>query len=219
MLQIFEDFICENFNMSRRSESKVNFVTDDMSASLDCLNEAYEIEKEIVSVKATLRVLREKLLIKKKYMSRLYNKSRRNFPNDMFTAYSDVVNEAQIAINDVAKFSCPSHQPLIVIKGKVSKEMEKVKNEVAKKRRRPSYCIERRCLKRLWNAKLDEIKSRIGIRKNETSNGTGKILPTWSKNDPKRIKIILPECGSEESFEVYKPNYSPNPFESFMLKM
>lgn len=192
-----------------------------MSTSLDCLNETYEIENEINRAKIELKKLREKLLVKKTFLSKLYARSERNYPGDMFAAYEDVIKVAQGIISDVANFEVPDHKPVKLIKrGRSQKKSVNVLND------RP---ISERCqfskdfkvkVSRMdWSLRLAEIKRKCNFSECSEAVVRKKSFPIWDKSEPNKITVFSPEEKKEKTFEIYKSVLTPNPFEDFMLKM
>lgn len=215
LLRNFETYVCNVFNMGRKSEGHTNFVVDDMSASLDCLNHAYEIECEIEATETRLKGLREERVKNKKQMSKIYNRSKRNFPKRMFGTYVDVIEAAQMMLDGIAKSNVEENEHPVTMIGNAE---EKESSKLTTKRRR---CPTKRSLglKSIWNLGLRKVKEKNDLTERGKASVSGKAVPIWDKNKPGEIKISSDGAMSERVFEVYQPSYTPNPFEDFMMKM
>lgn len=207
--------------MGRISEGHENFVADDMSKSLDYLNEAFTIEREIAIIEKKLKDLKGSLLAKKRDSSKLYNKSKRNFPREMFDKYADVMREGQIIISNLAKVNVPKHRPLIAVTNSnvVDRKIDETSIEPIARRMRWSRRRKELQRKENWNLILKSAKAEVHSLESKIVKENEVILPVWNKNEPDKITIFTPNERSKEIFQVYNPGYSPNPFEDFMLKL
>lgn len=201
--------------MGRKSEGHTNFVVDDMSASLDCLNDAYGIECEIEATKNRLKGLRERRLKDKRQMSKIYNRCERNFPKKMFGAYVDVVEEAQTILDSITKSYFQENEHPVTMIGNAG---ERVSSMLTAKRRK-SPTKRSLGLKSIWNLELRKMKEKNGLTGCGKASVGEKAVPIWDKNKPGEIRIFSDGAMSQKVFEVYQPSYTPNPFEDFMMKM
>lgn len=223
LLESFTAYVCASFGMGRPSEGFVNFAANDMLSSLSYLNEAHEIENEIEDKKSELRALREKFARKKRDISKLFKRSERNFPSDMFEFYRNVMAQAQIHICDAAKLTCPKHKPVLDSEN----FLDKGKTTAVYRRRTRKYAsseISKICMKR---SKLDDLEPwREGLasagclKVDETVDEADvEVYPLWSRDRPGEIVISAKNSTKVEVVKVYDPGYSPNPFEQYMRKI
>lgn len=214
--------------MGRKSDGYENYVADDLESSLDLLSEESSIEEEIILTKDKLKRLRETLIDRKKDFSKLYNRSKRNFPNGIFSVYVDAINSAKTIIGDKAKFKLPGHKPLITAKNDDDNGMHVNHDDVVKKKRKSCSVskagykennVKRTIIKSIQSRKLNEAKGKLNLLRKNDYGKDQKAMPIWNKDEPDKMIILSADKSSEKVIKIYKPVLTPNPFEDFMLRL
>lgn len=197
-----------------------NFVSEDMNRSLEILEEAFLIRMEISSLEQKLKGLRVLHAKKKDEIMKLVNKSRRNFPRELFDRYGQTLDKAQDLINAIGESKIPHYKPLIPKKAYESRP--KITNSkrprTNKMNRYKSEVFKSSSKEALWKGMRKSILGKLGDRKTDdimiNREKCSRFKPIWSREKPNELRIT--GMNSESTHPIYDPGYFPNPFCDFM---
>lgn len=209
---MFEEYICDNYGMGKRSVCQENLVYDDMVIKLKCIDEAYEIERKITEKEIELKRLKIELENSKKLMLKSLNVSKRNYPEGIFITCVNVLQAAQDIIESISAVESVKHKPLMKLEGKAI-----VKTGV---KRKSTNQRKIRLVKRLnWSMVVNEIKVKNDLNSEASRIGriAKKVVPHWDMKKPGEIAVTIE--SERKVFELYEPSINPHPLQRYFMRV